>query len=188
MVGNDIVDHESARKLSRWESARFKNKIFTPYELQFLNNDKNDFEMIWRLWSMKESTYKVYVQQTGLTFRNPHHIIVNFIGGKHGVVTIGNFKYHTSTISNTDYTHTVAFDNEKDQFQTHIFQIPAVELTQYSHQKLLQNFAKANHCNVNELQLKKNKVGVPFIYQKGIQLYNSVSISHHHNYGAVSFQ
>lgn len=188
MVGNDIVDHDLARKLSRWESARFRHKIFTKSELNFLSNNESDFENIWRLWSMKESAYKIYVQKTGLTFRNPHRIIVESLNDKDGIVSIANFIYYTNTISNIYYTFTQASDIENEHLHSHIFEIPKGLESNYCQQKLLQGLAEANHYNVKDLQLIKNKVGVPHVYHKNIQLPNSVSISHHHSYGAISFQ
>lgn len=71
MIGNDIVDLKQAAKDSNWKRPRFLDKIFTPREQQLIWSAKDQDQMVWLLWSMKEAAYKVNVQQFGTRFFNP---------------------------------------------------------------------------------------------------------------------
>ena len=68
MIGNDIVDLKQAAKDSSWKRPRFLDKIFTPREQQLIWSAKDQDQMVWLLWSMKEAAYKVNVQQFGKRF------------------------------------------------------------------------------------------------------------------------
>jgi len=71
MIGNDIVDIAEARQRSNWQRPRFLDKLFTLQEQQLIQNSDNSFLMVWRLWSMKESAYKLYTQLHPSRFYNP---------------------------------------------------------------------------------------------------------------------
>ena len=62
MIGTDIIDIVEAKKTSNWERPRFLEKLFTSNEQQLIHNSENKFVMVWRLWSMKEAAYKLYIQ------------------------------------------------------------------------------------------------------------------------------
>jgi len=62
MVGNDIIDLGETRRSTNWERPGFVQKIFTPKEQGFINASADPFSIVWRLWSMKESAYKVFLQ------------------------------------------------------------------------------------------------------------------------------
>ena len=66
MIGNDIVDLKLASIQSNWQRKGFLNKVFTKKEQTLILNASNSFEMVWLLWSIKESAYKVYIQQLSL--------------------------------------------------------------------------------------------------------------------------
>lgn len=60
MIGNDVVDLALAKKESNWKRKGFLAKLFTAFEQELINNSINKEEMVWILWSIKESTYKAY--------------------------------------------------------------------------------------------------------------------------------
>ncbi|WP_339838256.1 4'-phosphopantetheinyl transferase superfamily protein [uncultured Flavobacterium sp.] len=60
MIGNDVVDLVLARKESNWKRKGFLNKLFTPFEQELIQKALNQEEMVWMLWSIKESVYKAY--------------------------------------------------------------------------------------------------------------------------------
>lgn len=60
MIGNDVVDLATAKKESNWKRKGFLAKLFTAFEQELIKNAINQEEMVWTLWSIKESTYKAY--------------------------------------------------------------------------------------------------------------------------------
>ena len=68
MIGNDVVDLNLAKTQSNWERKGFLGKIFTKKEQEFIFNTKSSFEMVWLLWSMKESAYKIYFKKHSVRF------------------------------------------------------------------------------------------------------------------------
>jgi len=60
MIGNDVVDLVLARKESNWKRKGFLNKLFTTFEQNLIQEARNQEEMVWMLWSIKESAYKAY--------------------------------------------------------------------------------------------------------------------------------
>ena len=71
MIGNDLVDLKLANIQSNWQRKGFLDKLFTPKEQVYILNADNPFETVWLLWSMKESAYKLYLQQGATRFFNP---------------------------------------------------------------------------------------------------------------------
>lgn len=66
MLGNDIVDMEDGRNLNRSGQKRFLDKLFTPSEQHLISASDMPDHMIWVLWSIKESAYKVINRSTGI--------------------------------------------------------------------------------------------------------------------------
>lgn len=62
MIGNDVVDLTLARTESNWRRKGFLDKIFTASEQKLILKASNQDEMVWMLWSLKESTYKAYTR------------------------------------------------------------------------------------------------------------------------------
>jgi phosphopantetheine--protein transferase-like protein len=60
MIGNDVVDLVLAKKESNWKRKGFLDKLFTPFEQGLIQKNPNQEEIVWMLWSIKESVYKAY--------------------------------------------------------------------------------------------------------------------------------
>jgi len=60
MIGNDVVDLVLAKKESNWKRKGFLDKLFTTLEQNLISKATNQEEMVWMLWSIKESVYKAY--------------------------------------------------------------------------------------------------------------------------------
>ncbi|CAM3936585.1 4'-phosphopantetheinyl transferase superfamily protein [Flavobacterium cucumis] len=58
MIGNDVVDLDLALKESNWKRKGFLTKVFTDFEQNLIQKATNKDEMVWTLWSLKESVYK----------------------------------------------------------------------------------------------------------------------------------
>jgi len=67
MLGNDIVDLDLAKTQSNWRRKNYLDKIFTTEEQLLISSAKRPDEMVWLLWSMKESAYKIYNRKSGIS-------------------------------------------------------------------------------------------------------------------------
>jgi phosphopantetheinyl transferase (holo-ACP synthase) len=163
-------------------------KIFTPKEQSIITASADPFTSVWRLWSMKESAYKVFIQAGGKRFFNPTKIECSVKDSKHGQVIIDTLNLKTSTIINASYIFSTAAINNSD-IETCIFQLTeknSDEQSSFMHQHLLNDFAKKNNLNNAELEIQKNLSGVPLFRYKNKTLNTSISLSHHGGYGAYS--
>ena len=60
MIGNDVIDLVLAKKESNWKHKGFLTKLFTSFEQELIAKATNQEEMVWMIWSIKESVYKAY--------------------------------------------------------------------------------------------------------------------------------
>lgn len=188
MVGNDIIDIKETKETTNWKRPGSIQKIFSPDEQEMISNASDPFSIIWHLWSMKESAYKVFIQTGGKRFFNPSKIECSLDSLCNGYVRINQATYCTSTSINRDYISTVAtLDNTAAT--TSIFQLPdknAKLQSSFMHQQVLNDFATMQDLNIQDLKIKKRDSGAPIIIHHKKPLNIALSISHHGNYGAYS--
>ncbi|TCD15845.1 4-phosphopantetheinyl transferase family protein [Pedobacter psychrodurus] len=111
MLGNDIVDLDLAKTQSNWRRKNYLNKIFTADEQLLITSAKNPDDMVWLLWSMKESAYKIYNRKTGIRNFAPKSlncVIHSDTGQIHGTVNVDDNTYFTKSDIYTTYLHTIA--------------------------------------------------------------------------------
>lgn len=188
MVGNDIVDLIETRESTNWERPRFLDKIFTLTEKELITNSQDPFETVWRLWSMKESAYKVFIQTGGNRFFSPTKIECTLAGLNKGEVKIGTTELRTNTFICSDYIFSTA-TLKSPEIETFIFDLSKSNSEREScfmHQQVLNHFSKNKSLRLDELQIQKTKNGVPIVYHKNNPLNTSLSITHHGKYGAFS--
>jgi len=116
MIGNDIIDLAAARIESNWKRKGYLQKLYSEAEQLLITNAADPEIMLWCLWSMKESAYKIYNRQTKIRSYMPLRLNCydlqvsgNLILAK--VFCQGNI-YFTKTIIHTDYIHTTAAVSE----------------------------------------------------------------------------
>ena len=112
MIGNDIVDLKIASVESNWQRKGFLEKVFTVEEQDLILRSTNSFKMVWLLWSMKESAYKIHVQQYGGRFFAPKKFQCTLSSNVAGIVKIDENQYFTNSILNTNYIATTATLND----------------------------------------------------------------------------
>lgn len=194
MVGNDIVDIDLTKRTTRWKRPGFIQKVFTSEEQACIEKSKHPFTTVWRLWSMKESAYKVYVQAGSARFFNPTQLRCrlsdssNVADLKKGSVRIGSMNLEITTSVHAGYIFSTA-STAKFKIHSAVLYLEGTtiqEQSSFMHQQLLEAVAKKNDLHRNCLSLTKNSKGVPtLIYQKK-PLKHSISITHHGRYGAYS--
>jgi len=228
MIGNDIVDLDAASIQPNRRRKRFLDKVFTDEEQSLIFHSKGGFKMAWLLWSMKESAYKIYVQQHSKRFFAPKIIQCKLFNKEEGIVNIKGEKYATKSEIKDGYIHTIAFrcmSINNRLFSSKGFQ-PLVHSTQgvetpwkvsiiftdvlndsskkvlcssfkiqgnsyaaqheESYRQIKFAFSKRFNLPIREIQIKKNAIGIPELFQQSRQLPIPFSISHHGNYGAFS--
>lgn len=162
MIGNDVIDILQSRKESNWKRRGFIEKIFTLEEQLLISNAADPEIMVWMLWSMKESAYKVYNRKTKIREYIPKKLVCfiesqnqNFIRGK--VICCENI-YHTKTILSNDSIHTIAVS-------------------------VLDNLKMV--LEIKKKSILKDQNGIPYLFVSIKNRVQDVSISHHGRFEKV---
>jgi len=191
MIGNDIIDLKEAQTNSNWKRPGFLEKIFNPSEQNLIHEAKNSFEMVWRLWSMKESGYKFYMQKDPNAVRGfyPSKINCEIVSNKAGLVFIQGNELKTNTISDSNYMFSTAFSDENIPTKTSVFQIPIKQYqfqSNFIREKLFEHLERKEQLYKTHLKIKKDKNQTPLIFYKKELIPFSCSLTHHGNYGGFS--
>ncbi len=187
MIGNDIVDLKQAASESNWQRKGFVTKIFTQTEQEYIRLAKNKLATLWRLWSMKESAYKINVQQTGKRFFNPKKLQCTFFNDTKGKVVTNTHHYYTVSDVNTAYIYTEASIKHNENTKSTCFKIKNnTYQTQHisCYNRLKSEVSKALKLEQNHITIEKNSFGVPKLFYNKIPLNLFLSITHHGSYGA----
>lgn len=187
MIGNDIIDIAEARQKSNWQRPRFLKKLFTLREQQIIHKSENHFLMVWRLWSMKESAYKLYTQLQPSRFYNPKHFECE-IDDLEGKVRYKDFMCYVKTNITSQYILSEArlginkIVSECIKMKSNI---PKNQSNTIKTQ-LLSAIAQQFNIMKEDLRISKSNFGIPSVYQNSKKLNIGISISHHGNYGAYA--
>lgn len=195
MIGNDIVDRKQAERDSNWQRKGFLEKLFTPTEQQFIYAATDPALLVWLLWSMKESVYKLVNRQSGMRVFNPAKIACTLLNlsvcNAEATVWCGN-EYQVKSQFTTNYIASLAFMPEKPPVEQQ-HQIIVFDSCDYYHQStairvdIIRSCAKKLSIPPEKISVSKNPKGIPVIV-----LHNtcqpivtpSVSLSHHGYFGA----
>jgi phosphopantetheinyl transferase (holo-ACP synthase) len=115
MIGNDVVDLILARKESNWKRKGFLNKLFTASEQKLIFNATNQEEMVWMLWSIKESVYKAYQRINYNEGFYPTKIeIISFNSKKESVTKLFDTCFYGETTVHNEIIATVVLQHKND--------------------------------------------------------------------------
>ncbi|MEO6348952.1 MAG: 4'-phosphopantetheinyl transferase superfamily protein [Aquaticitalea sp.] len=187
MIGNDIVDLEIAKHNSRWEGQRFLDKLFSAEEQYFIKADDNRFQNIWRLWSMKESAYKIISRGDDIVRFIPKSFECCITNSTEGQVVFENTFVSTLTETHSKFIYTNAHLNTEWTYE--VFQLQHSD-AKSQHKETYQNAINflANLTGVSQdtIEIRKDQFGVPHIYADGILQEELLSITHHGHFGALA--
>jgi phosphopantetheinyl transferase (holo-ACP synthase) len=189
MTGNDIVDITKAAAESNWKRTGFLEKIFTQNEQQYIHNAAVPAQMIWKLWSMKESAYKIYTRQYGGRFFAPQQLSCTILSETAGRVVINNTSYQTITSTAKNYIYSIAGPEAYSGFYSDCFAVPnqhGINQQQFIYEKLIAHYAGIQRADKNNFIVLKEKNNIPFLYCKKEKIKIPVSITHHGNYAAFT--
>ncbi|EDM36622.1 hypothetical protein PBAL39_25180 [Pedobacter sp. BAL39] len=114
-IGIDIVDLLQARKESNWQRSGFLEKLFNTEERELIQQANDPERMVWLLWTMKESAYKIYSREFQWHAFAPGQLSCSLLSISSdcatGQVSCRNENYHTQTILSRDLIHTIAFSD-----------------------------------------------------------------------------
>jgi phosphopantetheinyl transferase (holo-ACP synthase) len=112
MIGNDLVDLTKAALESNWRRPGYLHKIFNPEEQAQIQRSDQPDQLVWLLWSMKESAYKIHSRQSGIRSFNPSYIACSILESttlaSRGIVRIAEQVYYSETSVNSEYVHSIA--------------------------------------------------------------------------------
>ena len=180
MIGNDIIDLSFARLESNWQRRGFLEKLFTANEQKLILTAKNSFILVWKLWSMKEAAYKIYLQQNETRFFAPKKFDCLLKSGKKGLVYFKDQIFYTSSIVSQKYIFTLASLEKETKAYSKIVTPELIDKT------IKNKLEYGSAFSALEIEQKKSKNGAPSYYHKDMLLTRSCSISHHGNYGVFS--
>jgi phosphopantetheinyl transferase (holo-ACP synthase) len=187
MPGNDIIDISQTRLSTNWRRKGFLQKVFRLKEQELVKRSADPFITVWRMWSMKESAYKLYLQQGHERFFNPSLIHCKFLSESLGEVHIRGMKMKTYTEMSSEFIFTTASFEQEEGVESSIFSLTDDEAqSETTHQKSLQFIAVKHRLSLEHLQLKKTSQNIPQIFYLEQKLPIAVSLTHHGNYGACS--
>jgi phosphopantetheine--protein transferase-like protein len=149
MIGNDVIDLVLAKKESNWKRKGFLTKLFTSFEQELIAKATNQEEMVWMLWSIKESVYKAYQRISYNEGLYPTKIEILEINAKNeSVIQLFGTLFYGKTSSNSDFIKTIVVLNKAD-------------------------FERIEKVNTSEY--KKDEKGLPITLNSN----NLISVSHH---------
>ncbi|WP_318312074.1 4'-phosphopantetheinyl transferase family protein [Flagellimonas crocea] len=178
MVGNDIVDLMEAKNASNWQRPRFLDKLFTELEQNYIKKAKDPFLMVWRLWSIKEASYKLYVQIYPSRFYDPRAFECS-LDENSAIVKFKRFQCHVETRLTPEFVISEARLTKQElsskilKFNTSDQKVQSEELKK----RLLDDVGGV-------YQLEKNEINIPTLYNGKEHL--SISLTHHGSYGAFA--
>lgn len=178
MIGNDIVDLKYAAYQSNTTRYGWVEKLFTKKEQKVICNAQYREQTIWLLWSKKEATYKAHHRRFQLppTF-NP--IAYDASGN---CVVIGKNIYHTNSLITRTYIHTVAYDKDSSVHKNNISILLNTTVSGF-----LDHISAKLGYSRRFLSIRKNEIGIPYIYLQHKKLLLLYSISHHGEYNAFIY-
>ncbi|MEO0059221.1 MAG: hypothetical protein RLZZ312_868 [Bacteroidota bacterium] len=151
MIGNDIVDLQLARTQSNWQRPRFLEKVCSKNEIEYIQNSINQELAFWKIWTIKESAYKIWNRKSKITVFNPKYFECFDLDLPISKVKIDNHSF----VSKTNF----------DGITVHSFVL--------KNKKMFDNIVLLH--NRNNIQKKNNR---PFYFENNIKNIN-ISISNH---------
>lgn len=190
-MGNDIVDLAYAKQQSNWQRRGFLDKVFTAHEQHLIHTAKDPDQVVWLLWSLKESVYKLAIRQTNNRVFAPQKIAC-FLNSPTQEIQTGRVVYETGTYETTstlttDYIATIAFIVGPAPTYTHgiVSFVNATYSTQYHtiREYVKQQYAARLGVSEQAIRIHKNKAGAPEL-TVGNESQIPISLSHHGRYGS----
>jgi hypothetical protein len=191
-LGNDIVYlHDPLWKESRLE--KWCKKVCIPEEIEFIFRSENPGIAARRIWSSKESSWKVLIKEGVSPFQNPKRIVLSMLESPDSPDY--SFQYHHKgkrgwgrSFLEKDFTYALAANQPLEGLSYYSRTFPLRKKSDQS-QAIRQLFLKDlfQATGWKNVFIEKNNQGVPEI--KGLPQYASIDLSFSHDYpfGAYAY-
>ena len=179
MLGNDVVDLALAKAESNWRRQNYLSKIFSPTEQQIIRSAVQPDILVWLMWSMKESTYKIINRDSGLRLFNPTAFCCSFkMNGLRatGFVNFREQMFLTHSDIDTNCIHTLSLKASVSKDRCHVLSI----------ENSADYRAEFNRQS-SGLILEKDHSGLPQIVDSIKNTVHMASISHHGKFVKVAY-
>lgn len=188
-VGNDIIDLTLAEKaLARQE--RYLEKAFCPSERDLIQSSRQPSRMLWLLWSMKESAYKVHVRKTLERKLNPIRFVCELLGEERGRVSIDSATYDTNSRVKEEFIHTIATPSHSNPGKLESVVLKGTghkQIRQHLIEKVSRSYSEENEMQFEGVEFQKDLNGFPGVRLRGLEeKIHPCSISHHGKFGAYA--
>lgn len=198
MIGNDVIDIRTTRQESNWKRKGFLQKLFTEKECQFiLEGDDPEF-LFWLIWSAKESAYKIIHRNHQKMFFSPKQFefLEDHFSNENGIT--GRIKFEESFFDfksefDGNCIHTTAI--QSGHLINYISEIFPIVPTNYQTQRAgvrtsLINWFSENMDSTQPIEVRKDELGIPNVYESGVKSACFLSLAHHGGYGgfAITFE
>lgn len=175
MIGNDIIDLTESRKESNWQRKGWIAKLFSPAEQQLITRSDNREILVWLMWSMKESVYKISNRQTAVSCYAPRQLVCQQIipgeGLIRGKVVYEDIAYYTLSTVLLEYIHTIA-----------AVQNNLAQATVY-----IRNTVESSFTFPRGQVFFRDAAGIPYLKELATGKIKDISKSHHGRFEAIAF-
>ena len=188
MIGNDVIDLQSAALESNWKRKGYLDKLFCKEERNSIFDSPDPNRMVWLLWSMKEAGYKIYFREKLVRTYQPKNIICSnlFIDGNsaRGQIYYNGQKYFSRSILNTDFIHTTAVIHSSLFNNLQLI----IEKNRGAHNRLTGHYQECTYENTFlGYTVIKSGQNVPYLLNEATDERHSLSISHHGRFVSWAF-
>ncbi|NHN25797.1 4-phosphopantetheinyl transferase family protein [Flavobacterium jejuense] len=162
MIGNDVVDLAIAKIESNWKRKGFLSKLFTAYEQDLIQKTSNQEEMVWVLWSLKESTYKAYQRikyNRGFYPKKIEIQSLQIIDEKYfATISLFNETFHGQTLIDNKMIHSLVL----------VSNLEFKKITNYTTNSILKDKNSLPYCSISNNPLSISHHGT---FKKIVQLH-----------------
>lgn len=184
MIGNDVVDLSHALTESNWKRKGYLNKIYTESEQLLIKSASDQDLMVWLLWSMKESSYKINQRMTGVREYAPIKIECSIQKTDDnlyfGTSVYNKVAYQLKSFVCSEYIHTIAL------YDTNNFsEVTEILIRNYPADYI--DYLKENNFIRPFEHIIKDQFGIPNLFNEFSKESKPISISHHGNFLILTF-
>jgi len=179
MIGNDIVDFNTATLQSNWQRRGFLEKLFSKKEQSLILNSEFPERRLWLLWAMKEATYKAHQRRYNLPRSfNPIQFNCEIIAVENnsvlGKVQIRDCSYYTQTSIGKDHLHCISSQfQHKKTVQKILFHSTDIK------QDLILAVSELKRLPQAKISIEKDCNFIPYLMYNDDKLNCDFSLSHH---------
>ena len=186
MIGNAVIDLEYARTSNNWKRQGYLQKIFSSKEQELIFDATDPHQLVWKMWSMKESVYKASLAASGLRQFNPKAFKCSIDSDEAGHVSFGGKIYTTVSAVKDKHIHTYAYPKElNDGLFMKMLKLDDLQsASQEVYASLIASVCKRRKWKIKDLEVRKNALGIPQLHRKNLRISTIISMSHHGNYGS----